>query len=205
VRRGSKSPDVLRRHKTRQGKAETRARYLTARRAMAHGKVAAWSEAILARLRTAPEFRDADTVLCYVSSKDNEVDTHGAIQWLLAEGRTVLVPIAEPEGVLGWSRIEGLDELARARFGILEPRPECRRMTAPPADAVVLVPGIAFAPDGCRVGYGGGYYDRFLAHHAGPAIALAFELQMVDAVDRDPHDVPVDAVVTEKAVYRRAE
>ena len=188
-----------------QTKAEMRTRYLTARKNMPLEEVTVRSEAILARLRTVPEFREADTVLCYVSSKDNEVDTHGAIQWLLAEGRTVLVPIAGPEGVLGWSRIEGLDELARARFGILEPRPECRRLTGPPAEAAVLVPGIAFAPDGCRVGYGGGYYDRFLAHHGGPAIALAFELQMVDAIDRDPHDIPVDAVVTEKAVYRRAE
>ena len=181
-------------------KSELRRRCLEARRNMAPENVAAKSKAIADRLQDLTAFRQAKTVLCYVSSKDNEVDTQGLIAVLLAEGRTVLVPIAEPERQLTWSRLEALDELAPARFDILEPRSECRRMEAPPPHALVLVPGIAFTPDGYRIGYGGGYYDRFLVQHHGPKVALAFEQQLVPAFDRGPHDVPVDAVVTEQRV-----
>ena len=72
-----------------QTKEEMRSGSLAARKNMPLEEVTARSGAILARLRTVPEFCEAETVLCYVSSKDNEVDTHGAIRWLLAAGRTV--------------------------------------------------------------------------------------------------------------------
>ena len=178
-------------------KAEIRQRCLEARRNLSPEEVAAKSQAIIEGLARLDAFREATTVLCYVSSKDNEVDTHALIESMLAEGRTVLVPIAEPDRTLTWSRLEGLDEVAPSCFGILEPRPECRRPTPPPSDALVIVPGIAFTPGGYRIGYGGGYYDRFLAHHKGPTIALAFDCQLIPAFPRSPHDRRVDAVVTE--------
>ncbi len=183
-------------------KSETRQKCLATRKNMAPDEVAAKSRAITERLKALDEFRKATTILCYVSSKDNEADTHALIESLLAEGRTVLVPVADREGILLWSRIEGLSELAPARFGILEPRPECRHLTVPPAESPVVVPGIAFTPDGCRIGYGEGYYDRFLAHHPGPGIALAFEVQIVPTFDRNHHDIAVDTIVTEQTVYR---
>lgn len=129
------------------------------------------------------------------------MDTGPLIEALLRAGRRVLVPIAEPGGGLVWSRLLCLDELANGRFGILEPRSECQRPTVPDPDAVVIVPGIGFTREGHRIGYGGGYYDRFLAGHPGPKIALAFDLQMLDSFRPEPHDVPVDAVITETAVY----
>jgi 5-formyltetrahydrofolate cyclo-ligase len=184
-------------------KKAIRSRYLDIRRNLPAEEVASKSRLIAERLRALESFRRADTYLCYVSSKDNEVDTHDLIRSLLAEGRTVLVPIAERNGTLLWSRMLDLEEMSLSRFGILEPRPECRRPTRPPEDALVIVPGIAFTRDGYRIGYGGGYYDRFLATHPGTKIALAFEVQLAPSFERSPHDVPVDIVVTEQSAYQR--
>lgn len=184
-------------------KAEIRARSLQARRAMPYADVELKSRAIIERLMDLPEFTCTGAVLVYVSSKDNEADTHALIERLLAGQRTVLVPIAERDGAMSWSRILSLNELEPGRFGILEPRHEFRRIMDPPNDSVVIVPGVAFSPDGHRIGYGGGYFDRFLEQFTGTTIALAFDAQMVNHIPASEHDVPMDIILTETRVYRR--
>lgn len=174
------------------------------RRGLGAFEVEARSAATIARVRELPPFASAATILCYVASKDNEVNTQPLIETLLAEGRTVLVPIAGKDRILNWSRIESMHELAPARFGILEPRPEFLRITNPPDDSVAIVPGIAFQPDGYRIGYGGGFYDRFLAHYAGVSIGLAFDVQIVESFPIEAHDVPLHYIVTESQAYDAA-
>jgi len=144
-----------------------------------------------------------ETVLSYVDSKDNEVATRPLINQLLNAGKTVLVPVAENEGVLSWSQLFDLDELRPARFGIYEPAAEYQRRVVPPANALVLAPGVGFTPRCERIGYGGGYYDRFLANHSGLVVALAFDCQIVEAFELHEHDRPVDVVVTESRYYLR--
>ena len=183
-------------------KQQIRKHCLEARRAIPPQDAAAKSRAIAHRLESLPIFAGAAVILCYVASKDNEADTHGLIRARLAQGTTVLVPIAEPQGRLAWSQLRALDELAPGRFGILEPRPECRRIIPPPPGALVIVPGIAFTTQGHRIGYGGGYYDRFLATHPGPTVGLAFDIQIVNPWQTADHDVSVDFVITESRTYR---
>ena len=175
---------------------------LALRRALTLDEVTVRSATILQRARDLSEFANAHTLLCYVSSKDNEVDTIPLIREALARGVVVLVPIARQGGVMEWSHLYALEELVPSRFGILEPAPETCRIVSPPQDAVVIVPGIVFTPTGHRVGYGGGYYDRFLATHPGPSIALAFEVQIIDSLNIEPHDTPVDFLITESQVFR---
>ncbi|MCP4644418.1 MAG: 5-formyltetrahydrofolate cyclo-ligase [bacterium] len=182
-------------------KDEIRRDRLEARRQLSAMEAATRSAAILERLMNVAVFIHAETVLAYVSSKDNEVDTHAAIQTLLARGRRVLVPVARDGGLLEWSAVNDLNELAPSTFGILEPREECLRLETPRSDAVALVPGIAFSPQGGRIGYGGGYYDRFLAGFDGATIGLAYELQMVRNIPVEAHDRLVGMVVTESRVY----
>ena len=186
-------------------KSAVRKAILERRRSIAPEDATAKSAAILDRLQALPELTSADTALCYVSSKDNEVDTQRLIAWLLGEKRRVLVPIAEPKGKLVWSELHSLDELAPGRFDILEPRTERRRVVEPPEGAPVIVPGIAFTPDRRRIGDGGGYFDRFLAAHRGISIGLAFDMQIVPGFESHGHDVPVDFVVTESRVYGKSE
>lgn len=183
-------------------KKTIRQRLLAARQALSLAEVTEKSAAIGANVKTLPEFTAASTVLTYVASKDNEVDTKPLIQWLLREQRTVLVPATLGKGQMAWSRLEEMAELAPATFGVLEPKPEYRRDTVPPAGSVVLVPGLAFTETGWRIGYGGGYFDRFLAGFHGAKIALAYAMQMVPEVPVAPHDVPMDVIVTEAGIHR---
>ena len=175
---------------------------LAARRALTPAEAAEKSAAIGASVAALPEFAAASAVLTYVASKDNEVDTQPLIARLLEASRPVLVPATLGKGRMVWSRLESLDELAPATFGVLEPRPEYRRDMPPPAGSVVLVPGLAFTKAGWRIGYGGGYFDRFLAEFAGTRIAVAFALQIVPEMPVEAHDVPMHIIVTESHVYR---
>lgn len=184
-------------------KAELRNKYLELRKALDPADAEARSAEIIARLRRLPAFAAARGFLVYVASKDNEVDTKPLIRSLLKHIYPVLAPVTEPGGHLLWSRLHDMADLEPARFGILEPRLDARRITKPPADSVVVAPGIAFSVDGWRIGYGGGYFDRFLANYGGPIIALAYDIQIVTHIDNDPHDVPMDFIVTETTIYRR--
>jgi len=182
-------------------KITIRSEFLTRRRSLSPDDVRVKSAAITARLVQLPEFAQATTLLIYVASKDNEVDTKPLILDALGAAKTVLVPCAGPDGLLTCSVLCDWKDLERGRFGILEPRPDCLRPATPPADAPVIVPGIAFSPAGHRIGYGKGNYDRFLAAHSGPKIGLAYDAQIVTDIPVDAHDVPMDHIVSESAVY----
>lgn len=175
---------------------------LERRRALTPDAYAVRSAAIAERLQFVPEFATASAILTYVASLDNEADTKPIIRNALTAGRTLLVPIARKGGRMDWSRLASLKELAPSTFGVLEPRADAERLSAVPPHAVALVPGLLFTRDGYRIGYGGGYYDRFLAGFDGLSIGLAFDLQWADAVPVEPHDVRLDMVVTESRTVR---
>ncbi len=169
---------------------------------MSPEEAAVKSTAVLRQLEALPEIQSAPTVLTYISSKDNEVDTRGFIASLLYQKKTALVPIALENRIMAWSELHNLSEAVPGKFGILEPLPQYRRIVDPSDDAPVLVPGIAFTKRGARIGYGGGYFDTFLADFPGPKIGLAFDCQILRNFPVDEHDVPVDLVVTESALFR---
>lgn len=184
-------------------KKAVRQHALDARKGLASRDVSSWSDAILKRLRDLPELSSCATLLTYVSSRDNEVDTLGLITWALDDGRKVLVPVAEGDGTLLWSQLEDVSALAPSTFGILEPEKAGGEIEMPGRESAAIVPGVAFTRDGERIGYGAGYYDRFLNQYKGLKIGLAYEVQLYPHLPREAHDVPVDCVVTEKGVYRR--
>lgn len=184
-------------------KTELRRMYRAMRRAMDPGVARRLSESIRSRLKTLPEFLTSKAVLTYVSSLENEVNTLGLIRDCLDSGRLVLVPVARAARRLMWSRLEDPAELAPGTFGVLEPTVTARRPVEPPPGALVIVPGLVFTPLGDRIGFGGGYYDRFLADFAGLKVGVAYAFQMATAIPVEPHDVAMDVVVTEEAVFRR--
>ncbi len=181
-------------------KTTLRQRYLAMRRALPQAAVAEAGAAVAERLRDLGAIGRAAALLSYVASKDNELDTRGILAWALGQGKTVLVPVCMPKRAMAWSVLRDFGELAPTSFGVLEPRVDARELAFPPGDAPVLVPGIAFDRRGYRIGYGAGYFDRFLAHHAGLKIGLAYECQIIDAVPHEPHDVPMDVIVTERGI-----
>ncbi len=177
---------------------------LALRRALPPDEAQRRSAAITKVLLQIPAVQQAPAILCYVSSKDNEVDTLSFIRLLLDEQRMVLVPLMQPGNELCWSRLRSLEDLRPARFGILEPLPESCTFLDPPRNSVCIVPGIAFSSDGYRIGYGGGCFDRFLSVFNGIySIGLSYDVQMNAVWPIDPMDIPVDLVLTETTIYKQ--
>ncbi len=185
-------------------KQELRRQLLEKRRELSSEEAAKRSAAILHRLKTLDVFRDAPQILTYVASKDHEVDTCGLIRELLAAGREVLVPKALPSRLMDWRRLDVLETLERGPFDVLEPPESLPLVRTISSAALCIVPGIAFRLDGYRIGYGAGYYDRFLAGFSGTTAGLAYEFQITDDFQSQPHDRPVQWVITEERVIRCA-
>ncbi|MFB6077320.1 MAG: 5-formyltetrahydrofolate cyclo-ligase [Candidatus Nanohaloarchaea archaeon] len=137
----------------------------------------------------------SDTVFVYVST-GNEVRTGPLIDDLLDGSGTVAVPVMV-DGEMHASVLHGRDELEPGRFGLPQPADDSIRRLPPDDIDVAVVPGVAFDTEGNRIGRGSGHYDRYLPSVDGPAIGLAYRFQVVDRIDPDPWDVPVDTVVTE--------
>ncbi|MCU0708918.1 MAG: 5-formyltetrahydrofolate cyclo-ligase [Pirellula sp.] len=163
------------------------------------------SDAILARFLTLPEYRAAKTVMFYVDVRD-EVRTRQALPQALETGKRIVVPYCV-DGELELFWLESMDELELGMYRILEPKNELRSVASKrlqPEDLdLIMVPGVAFDRTGGRTGHGKGYYDKLLEHARldTPLIALAFECQMFEAIPMDEHDVFMDKIVTEDAVY----
>jgi 5-formyltetrahydrofolate cyclo-ligase len=184
-----------------QTKESLRSETLRKRQGLDAETVVANSRMIEAMLVGSLLLRGVSAVLTYVSAKDNEVDTHGIIRGLLAGGKKVFVPVSDIEKrVMEWSRLLSMEELERTHFGLLEPAARYRRIESIPAGAVCLVPGLAFTRSGWRIGYGGGYFDRFLDVFGGVPIGLAHGVQVVDHIPIKTYDRPVDYLVTESGL-----
>lgn len=127
------------------------------------------------------------------------MQTHGLVDFLYGMKKIVYLPKVNGDRLLT-GLYKGEDSLSYGAFGILEPV-EC-------ADFdyidIAVVPGVAFDKRLNRTGYGKGYYDRLLgAAHYGLSVGFAFEFQVFETLDTEPHDMPVDVLVTENNIYRR--
>ncbi len=154
-------------------------------------------------LWSVPEFAAAGTVLFFISFR-SEVNTVPMIHRALDEGKVVCLPCTDDgDKSMVACRIMDLEaDMEVGNYDILEPRCECRRPVAPEDIDVVLMPGVAFDLSGGRLGYGGGYYDRFL-EKCSPAcalIAVAFEIQIIERVPCADHDHHIHKLVTESRV-----
>ena len=179
-------------------KQALRARILAARDALDPAQRATGAQAIASRIAELPSFDGAAMVLATLPF-GSEWDVRPLAQAALDRGKSIVLPrVDAATRRLVLHRVEDLDADVSPGFrGIPEPVP--RTAIVRPADIdCVLVPGVAFDSAGRRLGYGGGYYDRLLPHlRPGVArIAGAFDLQVVDEVPVDAHDLAVDVVVT---------
>jgi 5-formyltetrahydrofolate cyclo-ligase len=177
---------------------------LRARDALSEQQRKLKSSLIMDRLYSMPVVQEAFLFFVYVSFS-SEVDTHGLIRMLLAEGKNVSVPCIERSSkIMRASRIKSMeDDLAPGCYGILEPAPGCLNPVENRTIDVVIVPGAAFTPDGFRIGYGGGFYDRFLKNCPAVTVGIAFDLQVFDKIPFDVQwDVPLDYVVTESSIIQ---
>ncbi len=147
-------------------------------------------------------FSNAESFLFYYPFK-NEVTLLNLAKTLLEIGKTVAFPKTEGKEIIPIA-INNLSELTPGKFSIPEPPYNPQKILK--AIDVVFVPGIAFDLNCFRIGYGGGFYDRFLAKwKIGTKIGICFDFQVVEKIPATPLDIPMDVVITEKREIRRKE
>jgi 5-formyltetrahydrofolate cyclo-ligase len=162
------------------------------------------SNGVLANLRAVPLWSTLQEVLLYAPVR-NEVDTWPLLEELWGRGVRVLLPRCRrcAPGEMEWAPATCRGDLTPGMHSIPEPDPATCRPAEPHRSDLVLLPGVAFDRLGYRLGYGGGFYDRFLSLPAlsrTTTIGLAFSFQVVDLLPREPWDIPVQMVVTELEV-----
>lgn len=188
-------------------KAELRRAVLARRDAIPTERRAELSAAIFATVVALEAFQRARTVLAYCSFGSEPV-TDPFLRAVLAHGKTLALPkVGREARALEVFRVSDPGrELRPGVWGIREPDPAACAPVPLGALDLVVVPGVVFDVRGGRIGYGAGYYDRLLRGLAEDValVAAAFEVQIVDEVPMEPHDRPIDRIVTERRVIERA-
>lgn len=178
----------------KQLKAQLR-REAIARRNALEGR-ARRSALITTRLEALPAYSAATAIHCFLPIH-SEVDTTPFIRAALRAGKAVAVPVLDESGVLTHSWISTLEagSFSQGHLGTLRPRE--LRPAWPGAWSLTIVPLLAFDREGYRLGYGKGYYDQLLTQISGAAVGVAFAIQELPAIPREPHDHRLGMIVTE--------
>ena len=181
-------------------KRELRAKYRRIRERMNAGQKKEWDHMIFCRLVEAPFYKRAKTLFCFVSTAI-EVDTIAILKQAFADNKTVAVPkCMDRNGHMEFFIIHSLDELREDMFGLLEPDPaQCEKATDF-TDALCILPAFAFDTEGVRIGFGKGYYDRFLQRFSGVKAGICYNNCMTSSLPHGRYDVPADFVVTPKYI-----
>lgn len=158
------------------------------------------STAICRRVVALPVYRRAGTVHVYFGAVAGEVATTPLLEDAWASGKRVVCPRIASEGGLEGRAVRSLADFVPGPMGLREPDPRSTLPVEPRSIDLVVVPGLGYDRQGHRLGFGAGFYDRFLATTEAPRVGLAFSLQLVDRIPRGPGDEPVDWIVTEVEV-----
>ena len=173
--------------------------------AVARGDAETAAESAARHLLSDSSLLAADRVAVYAALRD-ELPTRALLDGLAATGKVLLLPRVDPDGRLAFCAVERWADLVRGPLGVLGP-PEGSASIQLGRGDVAIVPGVAFDPEGWRLGRGGGYYDRaFPPDAANPPLlyGLGYEFQVVASVPHDSRDRRMDAIVTERGIRRLA-
>ncbi|MCD8038854.1 MAG: 5-formyltetrahydrofolate cyclo-ligase [Lachnospiraceae bacterium] len=185
-------------------KAEIRKRILEVRKGLTDEEAAQKSEAIVQRVLKTPEYMESDNILLY-ADYNHEVATRAIFEDAIMRRKRVYFPKSDRlTNTMSFYQTISLAQLQRGFMGIPEP-PEDMRLCyklKPNEDTLVIIPGVAFDTAGFRLGYGRGFYDRFLSQKRRlSTMALAYACQIVDELPHEAHDIKMDKIVTEEIIY----
>lgn len=193
---------------TNPDKAALRRHYAALRSAVSPEERLICEHAIFDRLFSLPAWQNAPVVCGYASVRD-ELDLTPVWEAALRDGKTYALPVTlsgAREGRMIFRAVRTRQDLATARFGLSEPAEHCPTLTPSDLrDALVILPGLAFDEDGYRLGYGGGYYDRFLSHLSdegvrATTVGLTCERLCATHLPHESHDIPADSIITERRI-----
>ncbi len=162
----------------------------------------AYSDIILSRIKKLKDYQASETVMFYLSY-GSEVVTDVMINEFLADGKDVAVPVIQNpgDGIMTAVKINKLEDCYEKVYGIRQPEFDENEVVSKRDIDLIFVPGIVFDVNGYRVGYGKGYYDRWLeGTSVSKRVGLAFEVQLIDKIPNGQYDLPVGRILTEKRV-----
>lgn len=184
-------------------KRELRKRIIAIRSEMQSEEAHFLSNQICEKIQSLQEYKQAENILAYMSI-NNEVELKGVIDNALKSGKKVYIPKVVSKTEMKFYQYDG--SFSEGSFGILEPE-KCNEETLytykEKSNTLVIIPGVAFDKNRNRLGYGGGFYDSFLGGLKSTGIskvAVAYELQIVDEVPSEQHDLKPDTIITEKRI-----
>lgn len=156
---------------------------------------------IFEKLKALEEFKESNNIFIYIGF-GSEIDTKVLILDMIKEGKRVYVPKILGKNMI-LIEITSLDNLIQNKFKILEPIGDKNEIDVDNLDLVIM-PGIVFDRKGNRIGYGGGFYDRYLENSKSTLkkIALAYSIQLLENIDVENHDLKVDLIITEKEIIK---
>ena len=151
-------------------------------------------QALTERLLHHPFYQEAKVIATYLSFS-HEFQTQGLIEQALKDDKKVRIPKTYPKGCMDFV-VYDPQQLVKTSFGLLEPQGNLEVMDASQID-LIHVPGLAFTTEGYRIGYGGGYYDRYLKHFSGHTLSTIYPCQIKDFIP-EKHDIPVQEVLIDE-------
>ena len=182
---------------------------LVERRDMTKQEISDFSSIIINKLKKLPIYKTSKSVMLYLSF-ENEIDSSEIIEDCFREGKRVIVPFCDNSdmSITPTEIKDTITDLHTSKMGYIQPK----RESLSPVDIsdidLIILPGIAFDRKGYRVGFGAGYYDRFLAevNFKVPTIGLAYDFQIIDSfIQMEDYDIPIDYVMTEERIIVRTE
>lgn len=160
------------------------------------------SKEIHMQLYTLAVWKQAKTIAMTVS-RAREVNTYPLIERAWDENKRVVVPKCDPKkNTMEFREICSFQQLEQVYFGLKEPIVSKTMLVKKDNIDLIIVPGVCFDKVGYRIGYGGGYYDRYLTNYNQGTLSLAFSSQLLDIVPREEHDIPVNMIITEHGVVK---
>ena len=183
-------------------KSQLRDKYKQMRRDLTPEEKAEKDASIAARVFRLWQYRENDTLLTYVST-EIEVDTRRIIERALADGKKVAVPRCVPgTRSMEFYFINSFDDLEPGAFGVLEPRPDSAKLLTDFSKGICLVPAFSYDWNGFRLGYGKGYYDRFLSGFGGNMIGICYSECIRPHLPHGRYDRAVELLVTDRFLRR---
>ena len=175
-------------------KAELRKQVLQEMKAISQEQKQFIDQALTERLLHHPFYQEAKVIASYLSFP-HEFQTQELIEQALKDGKKVLIPKTYPKGRMDFV-VYDPQQLVKTSFGLLEPQGDLEVVDASQID-LIHVPGLAFTTEGYRIGYGGGYYDRYLEYFSGHTLSTVYPCQIED-FSSEKHDIPVQEVLIDE-------
>ncbi|MGL4820637.1 MAG: 5-formyltetrahydrofolate cyclo-ligase [Bacilli bacterium] len=176
-------------------KKDKRSATLMLLRALSTEQSEIWSRAIYKQFMQLDALKTCD-ILFITMAMPHEIPTWPIIEMALQRGIKVAVPLTDVHNKrLVFTEISEKTTWETKGLGILEPS-DTTTVCTPSERSIVVVPGVCFSRLGYRIGYGGGYYDRYLEGKQGIKISFAYDLQLDEHIEVEPHDIPVDILLT---------